>query len=80
MSHLYWKSCNVCCRDIDWKNVEQTTVRGKLEGWVAYGICFCGMEAMDAKDQNYRRRWRKAQKEAHGRGNSAPVSRGKRSD
>lgn len=73
---LFWKSCKVCRRDIDWHKVRETEIRAKLHGWVPYGICVCGMEAADAKDPNYRRRWRKGQKETHGRGNLGPVTRG----
>lgn len=76
MSALYWKFCKVCRRDIDWHKVERTTAAAKLFGWVLYGICVCGMEAVDAWDPNYRRRWRKARKQAQEKVKSAPVTRG----
>ena len=63
MVSLYWKACKVCHRDIDWDEVRSVQVRAALHGHVAYGICICGMEAKNAKDPNYRRRWRRAEKE-----------------
>jgi len=71
---LFWKSCSVCRRDIDWHKVEKVRLLAEFFGQVAYGICVCGMEVENPKDPNYRRRvrrWKKAQNEARKRANSA---------